>query len=381
MGKNPKGEWRFTGMKKRKLFLGLCLSAALLAGCENKESEKELNASNVQELEDEKIGETTVTSYLTGKQVDVSIGRKRPISVMFNNVEKGCPQTGISRAEVVYEAPLAANTTRLIGIMENWRDLDKIGSIRSTRDYYVSFALEFDAIHVHFGQATAYVGDMLNSDLVDNISGAVAGIDRPAANAFFRSDDRKAPHNLYASAEGILKDIEKFGYAEDYAETYYGKFKFAADGEKLDYSQYPDAEVLYPGGKEAGEPNGFSNVGSCFKYNEEDGKYYRYQYGEEHIDDMTGEQLAYDNVIFQYCYGEVRDEEGYLAFECFGSEKSNKSIVFTDGKMIEGTWWRDGDNAAPAKYLDENGKRIKLNQGKTWICIIWLDYADDVVIE
>ena len=323
----------------------------------------------------------TVTSYLTGKQVDEAIGRFRPISVMFNNVEKGCPQTGISRADVVYEAPLAANTTRLIGIIEDWHDLEKIGSIRSTRDYYVSFALEFDAIHVHFGQATAYVGDMLNSDLVDNISGAVAGIDRPATNAFFRSDERKSPHNLYASAEGIMEDIQKFEYDLNYSDTYYGKFKFAKDGEDLDYSKYPDAAVLYPGGKETGKPNGFSNVGSCFKYNEEDGRYYRYQYGTEHIDDMTGEQLAYDNIVFQYCYGEVRDSEGYLAFECFGSDKSNKSIVFTEGKMIEGTWWRDGDNASPAKYLDENGDRIIMNQGKTWVCIIWNQYADDVVIE
>lgn len=49
--------------------------------------------------------------------------------------------------------------------------------------------------------------------------------------------------------------------------------------------------------------------------------------------------------------------------------------------MIEGTWWREGDNSAPAKYLDENGDRVISNQGKTWICIIWLDYEDDVVIE
>ena len=96
---------------------------------------------------------------------------------------------------------------------------------------------------------------------------------------------------------------------------------------------------------------------------------------------MTGEQLIYDNVIFQYCYGEVRDKEDYLAFECFGSEKSDKCIVFTEGKMIEGTWWRDGSNSAPAKYLDENGDRVYLNQGKTWICIIWTDYEEDVVIE
>lgn len=367
-------------MKKAKLLLLAVLTAAMVFGCRK---DKE-DMSSKKNLTIEPVVSATgnmVTSYLTGKPVDESIGRQRPISVMFNNVKKGCPQTGISRADVVVEAPLATSTTRLIGIIENWHDLKKIGSIRSTRDYYVSFALEFDSIHVHFGQATAYVGDMLNSDLVDNISGATKGIERPATHAFYRSDDRKAPHNLYASAEGIMEDIQKFDYSLDYDPEYYGKFKFAKDGEDLDYSNYPDATLIYPGGKETNKENGFSQVGAYFKYNEKDGKYYRYQYDGPQIDDMTGEQLAYDNVIFQYCYGEVRDSEGYLAFECFGSDKSNKSIVFTEGKMIEGTWWRDGSNSAPAKYLDENGDRVLLNQGKTWICIIWLDYEDDVVIE
>ena len=367
-------------MKKRKILLIISMCILMLNGCGKEGAQTNLQSQVSTEPLISESGEK-VTSNLTGKQVDASIGLKRPISVMFNNAKEGCPQTGISRADVVYEAPLAANITRLMGIMEDWSDLEKIGSIRSTRDYYVSFALEFDSIHVHFGQATAYVGDLLNSEEVDNISGKVAGIKRPAENAFFRTEDRKAPHNLYASAEGIMMDIQKFGYSLKHNETFYGKFKFAKDGEDLDYSMYPDATVLYPGGKEAGKPNGFSNVGACFKYNEADGKYYRYQYGAKHVDDMTGEQLAYENVVFQYCYGEVRDKEGYLAFECFGSEKSNKSIVFTEGKMIEGTWWREGSNSEPAKYLDENGNRIKMNQGKTWICIIWNQYAEDVVIE
>ena len=188
-------------MKKLVILMVLMLSV-MMFGCGKQETEASTDETAKGESAGSVIIETgnKVTSYLTGKQVDESIGRFRPISVMFNNVEAGCPQTGISRADVVYEAPLASNTTRLIGIIEDWHDLEKIGSIRSTRDYYVSFALEFDAIHVHFGQATAYVGDMLNSDLVDNISGRVAGIDRPADNAFYRTDDRKAPHNLYASA-------------------------------------------------------------------------------------------------------------------------------------------------------------------------------------
>lgn len=365
-------------MKRMKLLFIALTAAAFVFGCSKAE---ETVAPGVKEEELQEEFGMEVPSYLTGKMVSPAIGRQRPIAVMFNNIKAGCPQTGISRADVIYECPVEKRYNRLMGIIEDWRDLEKIGSIRSSRDYFVSYAMEFDPIYVHFGQATPYVADLLNSDEVDNISGAVRGIERPATNAFFRSSDRKAPHNVYASAKGIMKDIEKFGYSLDYDEEYYGKFKFAKDGEDLDYSRYPDAKELYPGGKEKGKKNGFSIAQSHFSYNEADGKYYHFQYGDKHIDDMNGEQLAVDNVIFQYVWGMPRDSEDYLAFECFGSDKSNKCIVFTKGKMIEGTWWRDGANSEPAKYLDENGERILLNQGKTWICTIWTDYEDDVVIE
>ena len=221
-------------MKKAKLLLMALLAAAMVFGCGKSE---EASAPAQSEQSGNKEAESViietgnnVTSYLTGKQVDEAIGRQRPLAVMFNNIEAGCPQTGISRADVVYEAPVEGRITRLMGVIEDWHDLEKIGSVRSCRDYYVSFALEFDAIYVHFGQATVYVGDMLNSDAVDNISGAVAGIDRPANNAFYRTDDRKAPHNVYVSAAGVMKDIEKFQYNLTYDEAYYGKFKFAKDG-------------------------------------------------------------------------------------------------------------------------------------------------------
>ena len=69
--------------------------------------------------------------------------------------------------------------------------------------------MEFDAIYSHFGQATVYVGDLLNSDKVDNISGAVAGIDRPATKAFMRTDERKSPHNVYTTGEALKEAAEK----------------------------------------------------------------------------------------------------------------------------------------------------------------------------
>ena len=97
------------------------------------------------------------------------------------------------------------------------------------------------------------------------------------------------------------------------------------------------------------------------------------------MDEKTGQQIAYDNVILQYCNGEVRDKNDYLAFGCHGDIGAPVQ-VFTQGKAINGTWTRHADGD-PAVYVDQNGQRIKLTPGKTWICLVWNDYAGDVVLK
>lgn len=366
-------------MRKSLIYLTALGMTVLLAGCGPKAAEKntiEQGAEVSQELDTES---KDAISYLTGLPVSEEIKNNRPLAVMFNNIKEGCPQAGIAQAALVYEVPVEGRITRLMGIFEDYRNLEKVGSIRSSRDYFVYFAMEYDALYAHFGQATPYVGELLNSDRVDNISGAVAGIDKPATNTFYRSNDRKAPHNVYLDSEGLKKDIEKFDYRTKLNDDYTAKFQFESESTPMIFAYAEDATVIYPGGKTANKANGFSKVESRFEYNEEEGLYYRYQYGEEHIDELTGEQLTYSNVIFQYCHGEVRDNEDYLAFGCHGDEK-RMIRVFTQGKMIPGVWTRMEDDA-PAAYIDYNGDPITLTPGKTWICIIWDEYGDDVVYE
>ena len=367
-------------MYKKILGILSVVGVLALAACAPQKQE-EVPEETIEEestVVEEVIEESVTVSSLTGLPTTEEIRNQRPLAVMLNNIVDGCPQTGTEEASIIYEVPVEGRITRLMGIFEDYANLEKIGYVRSSRDYFVYYAMEYDSLYAHFGQATPYVGELLNSDRVDNISGAVAGIDRPAPNTFHRSTDRKAPHNVYVDTEDLLKDIEKLGYRTEHNDSYVEKFTFAEDGTDALYAAEQDAVVLYPGGKSADAANGFSHVEARFEYNAEDGLYYRYQYGDKHIDEATGNQLAVTNVIFQYCHGEVRDENDYLAFGCHG-DNGYKVQVFTGGKMKEGTWKRTDDG--PAQYLDENGEAIQLNPGKTWICIVWDEYGQDVVIE
>ena len=164
---------------------------------------------------EEKQEETQVKSYLTGENVPESIGRRRPVAVMMGNNSVGAPQSGIGHAGVVYEAPVEGNITRLMGILEDYDELERIGSVRSCRDYYLFYANEFNAIYAHYGQA-AYALPYLEQHVIDNLNGIQIG-----KLAFFRTTDRKAPHNAYTDASHLQAGIDAMGYSQEYKEENY----------------------------------------------------------------------------------------------------------------------------------------------------------------
>lgn len=313
---------------------------------------------------EEKDGQ--IRSYLSGKMVPKEIGERRPVAVMLNNIEDAQPMSGTSMADVLYECVVEGSLTRMMGLFENYDDLKKIGSVRSCRNYFVYYALEFDAIYCHYGQS-AYAMPLLEQDFVDNLS----GLSSEGDTVFYRTTDRVAPHNAYASAKGIKKGIEIKGYDNNYSSDYKGKFTFADDGEII----VPDSPDAY---KATHVEPGYLINKPWFDYNPDDCKYYRFEYGEEQIDAENKEQLAVDNIILQYSSWEVVDEKGYLGFDC---HSGGKMTYITHGMARDGTWIRfDGDTGS-VRYFDNTGKEIVMNQGKTWVLIIQDTEADKVVIK
>lgn len=179
------------------------------------------------DLSDRTPVEGKVRSYLTGEWVDEAVGNRRPVATMMSNDKESLPQYGINRAGVVYEAPVEGVMNRYMSIIEEYDDLERIGSTRSCRTYYTYFAREFDAIYSHYGQSTFAVPYLKN---VDNING-IEGI---GAVAFYRSSDKKAPHNAYTSGERLKKAISQLGYSTEYDEDYHGHYQFSQEEYSLE---------------------------------------------------------------------------------------------------------------------------------------------------
>lgn len=383
---------------KRKLitcFLTSILAAMLLAGC-GKSNEPETvveketaptSAATAEPtptpepegfavIEEREVVDGKMQSYLTGEWKDENVVTRRPIAVMIPNNAPAMPQYGISKASIIYEAPVEGRITRLMAVFEDFDDLDRIGPVRSSRDYFVYVAMGYEAIYCNWGLARPYVEELINRDTVQNISAAVEGIYNPAHEAFDRVSrpGYATEFTGYLFIDGMKEAAERLSYDWDYDDAYVPPFTFAAENVRAQ-DNYQDAESatkIMPGGTE-GNKGGYGAYTPYFEYHEDDGLYYRYQDGKEQTDEIDGSQLAVSNVVFQYCHGEVRDDHDYLAFGVHGE---GDAIVFTGGKVIKGTWKRYDGDATPAKFYDENGEEIIFNQGKTWICNIWQEYGE-----
>ena len=116
------------------------------------ETQTETETQTAQESE-LTLADGQMFSYLTGEPVDKKIGLQRPYAIMINNIKEGLPQSGVSQAEMIYEAQVEGGITRLMALFQDVDHVEKIGSIRSARHYYIDFANDNDAIYVHYGQS------------------------------------------------------------------------------------------------------------------------------------------------------------------------------------------------------------------------------------
>lgn len=350
------------------LFL-LLLVILLVSSCgkkketDKKDTSKATTTTTVATTEPENtIPEGYVKSDISGNYIPKELKNSRPIAVIFNNTKAAVPQSGISQADVVYEAPMEGGDVRLLGIFQDYSNLEKIGSVRSARTYFIAFMLEYDAIFAHYGKAWT-CEYLLNESFVHHMDGTAG----EGSTVYYRTSDRKAPHNAYTSTDRLLAGIEKKGYTTTHKEDYKDHFQFTEEKSPNLLSDGVDALYVKPG---------YAINKSWFEYNAAEGVYNRFQFDGPQIDEMNGNQLTCKNIIIQYVPYTIYDGSSYLNLNVW--DGGNGKYI-TNGKCIDITWKKDSQYGA-TRYYDAAGKEIQLNPGKTWISVCQTSRSDQTVI-
>ena len=303
------------------LFLVALSSSLLLFGCGKKEEtitqpivEPIVEAQPVEKEEEPAVEEETepdldappaegmVRSRLTNEWVDEEVATTRPVAIMVPN-SKTASQYGLSDASILYECNVEGSMTRLMAIWEDWDKLEKVGNIRSCRDYYLYWAFEWDAIYIHYG-GPFYIDDLIAREDTQNINCIDYG------NATYRDTAKNSTDNAFTDTERIKDAVEHYGYPTEYREGYADEnhYQFATIAEPNTLEQYADAIEA----KKVDMSPAYPVTNCYFIYNEETGLYDRYQHlsGDSdgpHIDLANNEQLSFKNILVQNTYFEVRD--------------------------------------------------------------------------
>jgi hypothetical protein len=306
--------------------------------------------------------EGEMISCLTGFWVPEEVGTRRPLAIQFSNFETVSDQWGISQADIVYEALVEGGITRLLGIGENY-SWDRLGSIRSARHYFASFADEYDAIFIHYGK-TKYAKSKLKELGLDNLDGETA----IGNTVFYRDKSMKAPHNAFTSIDRIQKGIEKKKYRTQYQEDYKPHFSFYKE----------DTDIAGNTAARTVTIRFSSQYKPYFEFNPQDKLYYRFQFKNTHKDANTGKQLAFKNIIVQFVKEWNIDKNGYQTMDL--EDASGKGYYITNGKVVEITWKKNEKNRW-MRYYDAAGNELAINPGKTYIAVFPDKRTKDVVIE
>lgn len=306
-------------------------------------------------------------SLLTGLWINQDDAKKRPVAVMLNNIKTANPQSGISDAQILYEALAEGGITRFMGLYDlsimNAKTEQRIGSVRSARHYFVSIADEYNAIFLHYGQ-TPYATKKINELGIDTIN----GMGGAGEKAFYRDKTIKAPHNAFTTKKGILDAIKAYKYKTEYTQDFEGHFKFYDTDTTLESQE--TAEII-----KLGFTNSFI---PSFEYNGKDHLYYRNQFGGPHIDANNQQQLSFKNIIVQFVKEWDIDKNGYQTMEL--EDASGKGYYITNGKKVDITW-KKNEATKKMRYYDLDGSELKMNTGKTYIAIFPNNRASKVSIE
>jgi hypothetical protein len=312
----------------------------------------------------------TERSLLTGELVDDPAWlNRRPIAVKLSNSPPSYtrPQSGLNEADFVYEHTTEGGITRFTAILYT-KTPPRIGPVRSARLIDVELPAMYDAALASSG-ASAGVNQRLNAA---DFSGRILRTNEPG---YYRTGETDKPfeHTFYARPEQLWQSMESRGLN-----------RRPQTGTMLAFTSLPP---------DGGRPGSLGRIDYNWtlvewRYDEENGRYYRWTDGEPHLDGNTLEQVNAANIIL---ISPLHVEDPTICEEILAGTCRHLSVqiqlwgsgsgqVLRDGQVYDVFWHREGRNDT-LTFTDTAGNPFPLQIGNSWVQLIpsWL--RDPVVVE
>lgn len=336
-------------MKKRLVVL-LLVVLLLVSGCGKKEEKVDSNKDKNNDVQVEpKVEEKKLTI------IDED-SKSRPYAIIINNLPSAMKvQAGLDQAYMIYEFPIEGGYSRSLALFKD-KTTNKIGTIRSARQNYIDYALENDAIFVHWGgNHPAY--DVIKETKVTDIDA------QSSSKPFFRDNPEKlaTEHTGYTSLEKLINyatNTKKYRLTTDVKSP----LKYTTD--IVDLSKASDAKEA-----KTVELNYSGSYKLKYVYDENTGRYQRYYNNKEHKDYFNGNKFDTKNIIITLIgTGKVKgytDTAGTNYTDLYNIG-SGSGYYITNGYAREIKWSKES-RSAQTKYTYNDGTEVNVNDGNTYI--------------
>ena len=301
---------------------------------------------------------------------------RRPLTVMIENHQEARPQSGLSKADVVYEAVAEGGITRFLAIYYCGASAEEvtIGPVRSARTYFMDFASEYGdyPLYAHVGGANT-PGPANALGQISTYGWLAKGNDMNqfaiGFPVYWRDYERighpvATEHTMYSTTDKLWQVAQKRGLeaADDKGVKWNKDF--------VSWKFKNDAELAQRG--KTGEINfdfwsGYKDYSVKWLYNKENNYYLRFNNEQEHKDLNNSQQLWAKTVVVQFAQEKGPIDE--LKHMLYTTSGTGKAIVFQDGQAIQASWSK-AKRQTRTKFTDAKGKEIEFNRGPIWIEIV-----------
>lgn len=282
------------------------------------------------------------------KQVKIFKGSDRVVAVMIDNEKLAWPHSGLNDAYMIYEILIEGGESRMMALFKGV-NTEKIGPVRSSRHYFVKYALENNAIYTHYGWSPEAMNIILAKG-VNNINGITSD-----GKIFWRVGS--GYHNAYTSIAKILELSKEKKYLTISSQG--PLYNIQAEEYNLENgTEISDIYLKY---------SDLHNV--SYKYDTDKKVFLRSMRGIKDIDRETKEQYYAKNII-------IIQADNYTLNDGENKGRQEVKIVgqgtgyfVTNGKYINITW-KKADDQSKTYIYDSNNQEIILNDGITYVQVV-----------